>query len=526
MQAIATQPLARGGTFTSARTAILGLLLIVHAITGAGRAAAQPLNEEIQRIIARTRLGADAKVGVSVLDTQTRAVVAALRANEPFTPASNMKLLSSGAAVLVLGSDFVFSTEVIHDGTKLVLRGSGDPAFADPDVLDKMSPKMTVDDVLGIVAGAVAKANVGKIDALVVDDRVFDREYVHPTWPVRQLGDWYCAQISGLNFHTNVLSVFPRPSPDGPGKRAVRTVEPDASWLSIENQTRTVRDGKNAISLVRLPGEENAFRLSGDVRFPTQVPVETTLHNPALFCGQVLADRLEKAGVVIGEPSAKGSPTPNRAVRLAAPEEAINTDRVLARVTTPMSDILRRCNKDSHNLYAEALLKRVGFETTGEPGSWKNGAAVLRMLLTQKIDPQAAASTTIADGSGMSRENKVAPSVLTRWLAVIANEDSELKHTFVDSLALPGEGTLRERFQGAKLRNEVRGKSGYIKGVRTLSGYVTHRETGRRVAFSIMINNVGDDAGAIAKKLHEEIVVEVDRWLTRQAGTAKPALGG
>ena len=96
MQAIATQPLARGGTFTSARTAILGLLLIVHAITGAGRAAAQPLNEEIQRIIARTRLGADAKVGVSVLDTQTRAVVAALRANEPFTPASNMKLLSSG----------------------------------------------------------------------------------------------------------------------------------------------------------------------------------------------------------------------------------------------------------------------------------------------------------------------------------------------------------------------------------------------------------------------------------------------
>lgn len=512
--------LARGGIAARCATAAAAILAAAP-VCGAW---AQTLNEPVQRLISAARIGHDTRVGVYVVDVHGGATLASVRANEGFTPASNQKLLTSGAALEVLGPDFVFATELVRDGEDLVIVGAGDPAFADPDVLDRLEPRLTVDDVLDTLAQSAVKAGVKRAAHLTVDDRVFDRQLVHPTWPAHQLSDWYCAEVSGVIFHTNVLSVFPRPSPDGNGKRPTFSVQPSAAWLSVENRATTTVDGKNAVSLVRV-SDANQFRMSGEVRYAAQVPVETTVHDPSLFFGQVLADRLERAGVSVGDEHAPAS-GPNPAVRLIDPDGTVKRDRVLARVTTPLADVMRRCNRDSHNLYAEAMLKRVGHETTHEPGSWASGAAVVRMLLSQKIDPEAASSTVIADGSGMSRDNSVSPRTLARWLAAIAGESPAVAETFVESLARPGEGTLRERFQSPRPKNLVRAKSGYIKGVRSLSGFLTSPDGSRRVAFSILINGVPEDSGAAAKRLHEDIVLEIDRWMTRQGGPARGTPGG
>lgn len=494
------------------------------AFLGPTLAHAQPLNAEIQRIINNAKLGDNAKVGVHAIDSATKNVLASIHADETYIPASNQKLLTSGAALLVLGPDYQFSTELVRDGETLFVKGSGDPALADPDVLSTMQPKLTVDDVLDVLAQAVPKSGMDRVKEIVIDDRVFDREYVHRSWPVKQLGDWYCAEVGGINFHTNVLSVYPRPSPEGLGNRPTITVQPFAGWLSVENLAKTVGDGKNAVSLFRV-NDQNQFRVRGEVRTPMTVPVETTVHENGLFFGQVLADRLQKRGVPVGgETDASRGPSP--AVRLIGADESYDEQRTIARVTTPMSDILRRCNRDSHNLYAEALIKSVGHQTTGESGSWTNGSAVIRMMISQKVGPDASAHTVIADGSGMSRENKVSPTTLAGWLDVLARESPAIRDAYTDSLALPGQGTLKERFQAGKLKNEVRGKSGYIKGVRTLSGYLVNPQTGRRISWSVMVNTPNDEFGAQAKRLHEDIVFSLDRWLAQQATAAEPALGG
>lgn len=512
--------------------AFVGMRLLVAAVLTAlfagpvRLAAAQPLNPIVEEVVRRSKLGTGVRVGVYAFDIKSKSVLAAINPTEALTPASNQKVLTTGAAILVLGPEFVFSTELIRDGDRLVVRGSGDPALCDPEVLDQMDAKLSVDQIFDILAKSVVDAGLKGVREVVVDERVFDREYVHPSWPKHQLTDWYCAEVAGLNFHTNVLSVWLRPSTEGFGKRPTRTAQPDARFLSIDNQARTVGDGKNLISLIRT-SDDNTFKVTGEVRFATQEPVETTVHNPGLFFGQVLADRLDKSGVRVG--AANGSPqagVPNPAVRLATTEESLGEDRVLARVTTPITDILRRCNKDSHNLYAEALMKRVGFQTTGEPGSWKNGASVMRMLISQELGAEAAASTVIADGSGMSRDNAVSAQTLARWLGALAGKEDRIANTYIESFSTPGEGRMRDRFRGMKLRNEVRAKSGYIKGVRSLSGYVTDTSSGRRVAYAILLNNVPEDAGAVAKRVHEEIVYEFDRYLSRQAGAAKPGLGG
>jgi D-alanyl-D-alanine carboxypeptidase/D-alanyl-D-alanine-endopeptidase (penicillin-binding protein 4) len=158
---------------------------------------------------------------------------------------------------------------------------------------------------------------------------------------------------------------------------------------------------------------------------------------------------------------------------------------------------------------------------TNQPGSWANGAAVIRMQLRERIGPEAAASVTVSDGSGLSRDNIITPSVMTSWLAALSR-DSRIAPAFIASVPLAKEeGNMVKRFRGRKLLNEVRCKSGYINGVRTLSGYVIHPGTGRLVAFSILVNDIPPSVpGSRVKEFHEDIVVEIDQWLAAQTRTA------
>ncbi|MGH7243040.1 MAG: D-alanyl-D-alanine carboxypeptidase/D-alanyl-D-alanine endopeptidase [Phycisphaerales bacterium] len=490
-------------------------------------AIAQPLQAEVDRLIHSAKLG-KSRIGVSVVDVKTGEVLASRNADEDFCPASNMKLLTTGAALWTLKADFVFKTEIKLDGDRLIVVGSGDPAFGDPEILQNASPRMTVSDMLGAMTASVTKAGVKKLSEVIVDDRIFDREFVHASWPKDQLDRWYCAEVSGLIFHANVLDVYPRPGADG--QRPSVSIDPETSIVEVDvSKSRSVSSGNNSVWLKR-DANENRFQLMGDVRFAVTQPVRVTLtQNPAFF-GQLLADRLERSGVVISGAGATtpGGGAPPPTVRVADPGEQLGSDRTIAVITTPLADVVRRCNVESYNLYAEALIKRIGHDVTGQPGSWENGASVLRMLLTEKLGPEAAKSTIVRDGSGMSKDNRVSPTTMTHWLAAIAN-DSTIASTFIQSLAMPGEGTLERRFKNNRPKNQLHGKSGYIRNVRCLSGYVID-EKGHAIAFSILANDVpaGEEDQA-ALQLHEQVVSLVDGYLSKDspkpAADPKPARG-
>ncbi|MFZ4429378.1 MAG: D-alanyl-D-alanine carboxypeptidase/D-alanyl-D-alanine endopeptidase [Phycisphaerales bacterium] len=498
----------------------LTFALTMFAASAGALAQGSDLNDGVRRLISSHKWG-EAKVGVSLVDVTSGTTLASVRGDEPFVPASNMKLLTSGAALMILGPDFVFKTKLVLKDGVLVVKGDGDPSLADPELLEKMEPRLTVADMLSALTTATTQAGVTKLDALIVDDRVFDRVLVHPRWPADQLSRPYCAQVSGINFHANVLHVFPGPNPSGPGHPAVYSLQPPAPWLTVEVRSRTVAEGNNSAWISR-DEKGKTFTLRGDIRHKALSPIEVTYHEPASFVANLLATELGKAGVDI----------PSSNVRIAKEgadpdaDVALGEGRVIAVVSTPIDEVLRRCNTDSMNLYAEALMKRMGHAVTHEPGSWTNGSTVLRMILTEKVGPGAAASTIISDGSGMSRDNAVCPSTFTRWLSSMAS-DPKLADIYADSLAEVGTGTLRKRFRDAKLRNHLQAKSGYISGVRTLSGYLTDAASGRKVAFSVMVNNIKvDSAHTAALELHEEVVQLADKWLTQRAGNPLPLKSG
>ena len=508
------------GTNWSARMAV-SAVLAAAVFVGCAPAVAQPLNREVQSLVNLDKLST-VSVGVSVIDVDTRETVASMNTGEAFMPASNLKLLTSGTALLVLGKDFEFKTRLVRDGDKLVVIGAGDPAFADPKLLTER--KLPVDTFLDMLADAVRQANFTGIKEVVLDERVFDHNTIHPSWPRDQLNKWYCAPVQGLNFYTNVLEIFPTRG-DRVGAPPYLRTSPSAKWIEITNQARTVDNDNTAVGALHGDGDFR-FTFFGNLKQPPDEPVEITVKQPAMMFGKLLADRLGRLELGVN----KATPT----VRFAADDEKINAKDVLAVVSTRLTDVLKRCNTDSQNLYAESLCKRVGYEVTGQPGSWENGAAVIRMQLTQALGPNPG-DLFISDGSGLSKDNRVTPGIMSGWLAAMAR-DSRNGPTFMESLASASEGKLEKRFKDKKLVGDVRAKTGYINNSMCLSGYVTNDQTGRRVAFSILVNgakgaplNTRD-----AKKFHEDVVAAVDKWLARQAPRAKkpveqegqPAMGG
>jgi len=473
--------------------------------------AAGTLEGDVRALLADAGLGG-AEIAVSVRDVANGRSLVAIDADRPMLPASNMKLLTTGAALDGLGADFRFSTRLAFDESlrRLVVLGDGDPGFGDPELLASTRHRrpdgtvvegLDVETLLGLWADAVAASGVRRIDELVVDDRVLDRDGVHPQWPADQLNRHYCAPVSGINFHGNCLHL--RPSPIG-GRAVPGPFSPDAPWVALENRA-TGRTGPKAEQTIwighgsRIHGPDG-LTLFGNVEATPVEPIRVAVRDPATFLGRLLADRLRRRGIEIG------------AVRVAAADERFGELADAAPpVETPIETVLGRANVDSSNLHAEALLKRLSHARTGRPGSWADGAVAVRDRLRRRASDALLEGVEISDGSGLSRGNRIRADLTTAYLASIA-ADPKVGGIFRESLAVGGEsGTLAKRFRGLDLAGcRVRAKSGYIRGVSGLSGLVEAPD-GRMLAFSVLCNDVRSVRAA--KRLQERIVQRLAREL-------------
>ena len=471
--------------------------LILHLLASA---ALGSLRDDIDRLV-RTAPLKGATIAVSIRDCGSGAAMISINPEAPMIPASNMKLLTTGAALHALGPNFNFTTKLLRSGDRLIIVGDGDPAFGDPVLLKKMmlpngSEGVDVESFLNFWVQPVIDSGIKQISEVVVDDRIFDREYIHPTWPVDQLNNDYCAQVTGMNFHANVLQFYPRPRAGEPP--IIMPSRPEAPWLKLVNNA-TSRDGageKTTLGIDRKQGS-NDLTFRGNVRTAFRDPLPVTVHDMPDFLAHLLADRLSRAGIKVG------------GHRTSLKDDPVSTgDAIGPVITTPISTAIKRCNTDSENLYAECLLKRIGYALTGEPGSWTNGAAIARHIIHERLDdPSLASGILIADGSGLSADNRITAAAMTAWLNSFHN-DQKLGPIFLESMAIAGQtGTLQNRFgDSRKLHGaRVQAKTGYINSVSCLSGFVTMPD-GRCRSFSILVNGINRGTVGLAKKLQDDIV--------------------
>ncbi|MFZ9914429.1 MAG: D-alanyl-D-alanine carboxypeptidase/D-alanyl-D-alanine endopeptidase [Phycisphaerales bacterium] len=476
-------------------------------------------------------------LGIAVVDVGTGTVLANIDGDKPMAPASNMKVFTTGAALERLGSDYMFKTRLVLEkgatSTRLAVVGDGDPAFGDPELLRTMSwtnekgqvqAGLTTEHLLRIWTDAVAATGTTRADELVIDGRIFDRECYHPTWPREQYAESYCAEVWGLNFHANVLHVLAAPASPRP---VVATMAPDYSWLVTGNQA-TCRAGskeKHTFWIARAP-DSNELVLRGNLKTKPTDPLDITVHDtPSLF-GELLKRRLEARGIAVS------------AVRLAQPTDPAFTGTTVGPIIqSPIATVVARANTDSENLYAEALVKRLGAllanpagATPGPgfvSGTWSNGAAALRLSVAGRIGDSAMQGWAFDDGSGLSRNNRISAMGTAQWLRTMAL-DPRIAPTYLPSLALAGKtGTVKKRFSDiGDSPVEVRCKTGYIRGVSCLSG-VAIAPGGRQIAFSVLGNTLEQgDRVSRARALQEEIVRNIVHHLEKSLANAGERLGG
>lgn len=451
-----------------------------------------------------------AAISVLVVDADTGAELVSIKPDAVLIPASNMKLITSAAALSTLGPKFAFTTKLQRVGNDLVVIGDGDPGFGDPELLknldlgDDPNASTRVDALINHWCAAVKRTGRTKFDTIIVDDRVFDDERVHPQWPRNQLHKWYCAQVAAININDNCLDVYARPGKKG-ARPAIWFAPADAP-VEIDN---TAKSGTpNAFWLSRRLGT-NRLVVRGTLPHTIREPVNVTIDDPPTFFARTLQRRLRGMGVTVAD------------VRRANIDEVFENAELLAMVQTTLPSVVHRCNTDSQNLFAEAMFKRMGHRVSGRPGSWANGSAAVRMFLSRALGT-GAAGAVIDDGSGMSRGNRVSPRLLTRLLIHMA-DDEKLGSMYRESLARPGQdGTLRRRFANVKLTGDIYAKSGYLNGVIALSGYLVHED--RTVVFSIIANDYRKGAYRVYG-MTEKIIADVDKELAKPAADAV-RLGG
>ena len=439
--------------------------------------AADVLRRRIDAALGDKKLGAT-RVGARVIAADSGKVLYSLRASEQFIPASNVKIITSAAALAYLGEDFRFRTRICARGRvragkiagDLIVWGSGDP---------NISGRLYDDDPLAL-PNRWAKALVGKgirqiQGDLILDDLAFDGEGRHPSWDKRQHHRWYQAPAGAISFNDNCIDVHVRPGA-GSGGRAIVTISPATAFVTLENRISTVAKGA---ALVNLSREIDGTHIVATGKVPVSAGAATywvTVDDPALFFGTVFAEALARQGIRL-EGGIRKAQSPTGADGRSAD--------VLIEHTSRLGDTIAVMNRRSQNFYAENVLKCLGWKRHGR-GTFTNGTRAMSDFLSSL--GYAKDSCVLADGSGLSKTARVSPAVLTDVL--VAMNQSKHRDVYVASLARPGEpGTLRKRMRTGAVRDAVFAKTGYVRGVSALSGYVRTR-SGGVLAFSVLMNEL------------------------------------
>lgn len=447
-------------------TALVLLAVLAGCSSRAATRQAPTLEQRLDAALNRNA-STGASFSARVIDLRTASEIYSRSADRPMIPASNMKLFTTAAALDFLGADYRFKTYLALDGDELWVIGTGDPATGDPRMAKAAGKKPTA--IFDEWADAIKKRGVSRIAAVSYYDRALDEHWVQPLWNRSFLVDWYAAPVSGLNFNDNCVDIKVTP----PGKLEVM---PPTQGVRINNEL--IANGKAPPSIDRA-ANANVYTITGAATRPTDLESKPVT-DPGAFFVDAMRTHLASRGLEISGPSRRAG---------SFDRSLLSSPKLVAVHETSMKDLLFRLNKNSQNLFAEALCKILGraFEAAqghDVPGSWEaGGRAVGAFFAKYAIPPN---GFRLVDGSGLARENRITARIATDTLSVMFHHPSG--ELYRQSLSVAGQdGTLAKRM--IDLKGRVFAKTGYIGGVRTLSGYIQTR-SGRWLCFSFLFNQV------------------------------------
>ena len=420
-----------------------------------------------------------AKLGVAISEFETGQILYARNHKAPLNAAANAKIITSAAALSRLGPEYRWRT-VVYGPTQrggrwlgpggllagdLYIRGGGDPTLQA--------------EALGELAADLAAQGLTRVrGSLVVDASFFDDPNQQGRDPRRE-GVGFRPPSSAASLEGNTVAVTVIPAAEA-GRPARITVNPTSPYFTIAGRIVTAGMEGPAVPMVDTEADANQTRVvvGGRIRVGERPRVfYRRVHHPEWFLGHTFLEVLRKRGIAVEQPLRLG----------VVPKQGYRT--LTAHESPALAEVAHDLNKRSSSFAAEQVLRTLGAENVGAPGTWDKGLE----SIAQYLESLGIARNTyrLTNGAGLYDSNRFSAEQIVTVLRATLN-DFRIASEFMSSLAVAGvDGTLGPRLAGTSAERFVRAKTGTLGNVAALSGVVGSPGQGA-LLFSVLFNDVVD----------------------------------
>jgi len=434
---------------------------------------------------------------ISVCIADKSGVIYSHNPDRSLTPASVMKLITTAAAIELLGPSYYFTTRAGYNGElnnrsgtlkgDIVITGGGDPALGSKNFEDHYG------DFIGNIVRSIKEAGIRRVKGnIITDDSYYDFQPIPAKWVWEDAGNYYGAGAYGLSVFDNTYEIHFMTTSDS-AMQITGVVPPEcnfefSNWLVAAG---TADQGY----VFAAPYSTNGW-LSGSI--PANMDdfyLKASIADPPRLFAEIIEKRLEEEGIEVD-----GEATTARLMqgRFTKPGTT-----VFSIDSPPLEDVILELNHQSINMYAEHLVKELGLKYRGK-GSTEAGIAVINEFLGKVLIDKR--GMFIEDGSGLSPFNRINSEGLTSILIYMKN-NSRYFEEYYNSLPAGGsEGTLKRYFRDPVFESRLRAKSGSMTRVRSYAGYLT-TVSGKELSFSIIVNDFTAGSSLVVPYI-EEILKE------------------
>lgn len=416
-----------------------------------------------------------------VLNAETGQVVFAKNEKIGLAPASTLKTITSTAAYHILGANYTFETTLFYSGEidangilkgDIVVQGHGDPSLGS----DRF-PQTTDTVLLSTWVKAIQAAGIRKIDGRVIaDDRLYDGQTAPRGWTWQDMGNYYGAGVSSLNWRENAFGInFQTGLRTGDPTQVISTTS-DVSYLQLVNETTTGQRGTGDRVYAFSSPYSSRIYLRGTYGIDLKKTVYLSVPDGAYDAAFQLHQALDRATVQQTYP-----PITAHVMALSGNEAPAHGTLLHRHQSPALSELVYWFNQKSINLYGETLLKAMAYQRNDKTDT-RDASEMLRDFWVEKAGiPKG--ELRIMDGSGLSPENRVTTNALARIL-----------------LSVRKEPWFASFFESLPTYNGMRMKSGTIGGVLGYAGYHTNKE-GKPFVFALLVNNYQGAAGPMRQRM-------------------------
>lgn len=465
---------------------ILSVLFLAISLTG------QQSAEDLINAFVKDKVLENGRVGICFLSLETGSKLAAYNDKMTMIPASTLKTVTTATALQKLGADFTFRNEISYSGEikegriegDLIFYADGDPGFIS-SYFEKQSGYSREEIEISVIS-SLKNLRIEQINGdLIIDASYYGTEAIPGRWEYHDLGNYYGAGVWGVSIFDNMYKLYLKRTSQIGGSVDILRTEPDMVNLNLTSEVRTASpsSGDNAYIFVP-PYSSDGFVRGTIPAGASNFVIKGSMPDVPGYIGNWLKSLLDMAGIgITGQ------------IRIQYNADKRKKYIIWQHKSVPLEKYIEITNKESVNLFAEALLMKVG-KMYGNVQAGTGKDIIQRHWEERGVDM---AGFFQEDGSGLSGRNGITAFQMAQIMrkSVIDPVSGEV---FLSSLPAGGsEGTVKSMFLNSSLRGSIRLKSGFIGRVRAYTG-VFDGKSGK-VAFVVIANDFTCTPSVMRKKI-------------------------